>query len=43
MDGSVAVPFPSVGAVEMIHSLAENLKMRFNMTQFCVGVSARNL
>jgi len=29
-DGSVSVPFPSVRAVEMIDSLAENFKMRFN-------------
>jgi hypothetical protein len=29
-DGSVGVPFPSVGAVEMISSLDENFKMRFN-------------
>jgi hypothetical protein len=29
-DRSVEVPFPSVCAVEMIDSLAENFKMRFN-------------
>jgi hypothetical protein len=29
-DGSVSVPFPSAHAVEMIDSLAENFKMRFN-------------
>jgi hypothetical protein len=29
-DGSVSVPFPSVHAIEIINSLAENFKMRFN-------------
>jgi hypothetical protein len=29
-DGSASVPFPSVHAIEMTDSLAENFKMRFN-------------
>jgi hypothetical protein len=29
-DGSVNVPFPSVRAVEMIDSLAENFRMKFS-------------
>jgi hypothetical protein len=29
-DGSLSVPFPSVHAVEIIHSLAKNFQMRFN-------------
>jgi hypothetical protein len=34
-DGSVSVPFPSNHAVEMIDTLAENLKMTFNDFHTC--------
>jgi len=30
-DGSVSVPFPSVRALEMVDSLAENFKMRLDV------------